>query len=166
MPGPEKKWDAAAERDLCVALITCGQEGERVRYNWPKVHEFMQEHGYGFSKDAMSQHFTKVILKDFKARHGSTASGPSTPSASKSTPRARKTTTPASKKRSAFKSEPLVDMEDDDDDMETPTKKSRTMKKKDEDDEHFVKLEDIMPQRARSATIADNEAAFNQWMKQ
>ena len=60
MPPAEKKWDANAERDLCVAIIMGAQDGERMRYNWPKVHSSMEALGYGFTKDAISyvSHFT------------------------------------------------------------------------------------------------------------
>ena len=54
MPPAEKKWDANAERDLCVAIIMGAQDGERMRYNWPKVHSSMEALGYGFTKDAIS----------------------------------------------------------------------------------------------------------------
>lgn len=54
MPPTEKKWDANAERDLCVAIIMGAQDGERMRYNWPKVHSSMEALGYGFTKDAIS----------------------------------------------------------------------------------------------------------------
>lgn len=54
MPGNEKKWDIAAERDLCVAVIAGNQDTERPRHNWPKIHNFMDKLGYGFSKEAIS----------------------------------------------------------------------------------------------------------------
>lgn len=54
MPATDKKWDAAAERDLCVAIIMGNQETDRVRYNWAKVHSLMEGYGYPFSKDAIS----------------------------------------------------------------------------------------------------------------
>lgn len=54
MPGGDKKWDVAAERDLCVAVILGNQETDRARYNWPKVHAFMDGLGYGFTRDAIS----------------------------------------------------------------------------------------------------------------
>lgn len=95
----EKKWDANAERDLCVALVLGAQDSDRMRYNWPNVHGIMEKLGYKFSKDAISyvffsflnisklkipiyhrQHFTKVMVRDFKARHGDI---PMTPSSSK-----------------------------------------------------------------------------------
>ena len=51
MAAGDKKWDAAAERDLCVAIIMGNQEG-RTNYNWPKVHAFLTKLGYKFTKDA------------------------------------------------------------------------------------------------------------------
>jgi hypothetical protein len=54
MPPSEKKWDANAERDLCVAVIMGAQDGERMRFNWPKVHASMAALGYSFTKDAIS----------------------------------------------------------------------------------------------------------------
>lgn len=54
MPPAEKKWDANAERDLCVAVIMGAQDGDRMRYNWPKVHSAMEALGYSFTKDAIS----------------------------------------------------------------------------------------------------------------
>ena len=53
MAAGDKKWDAAAERDLCVAIIMGNQEG-RTNYNWPKVHAFLTKLGYKFTKDAIS----------------------------------------------------------------------------------------------------------------
>lgn len=54
MPPAEKKWDANAERDLCVAIIMGSADGDRLRYNWPKVHSSMEALGYSFTKDAIS----------------------------------------------------------------------------------------------------------------
>ncbi|KAJ3516385.1 hypothetical protein NM208_g14851 [Fusarium decemcellulare] len=53
------------------------QEGERMRYNWPKVHSAMDALGYSFTKDAISQHFSKSIMRDFKNRHGDSSNGDS-----------------------------------------------------------------------------------------
>lgn len=47
----DKKWDAAAERDLCVAIIMASHDG-RTDYNWPRVHAFLAALGYQFTKDA------------------------------------------------------------------------------------------------------------------
>ena len=54
MPEASKKWDVAAERDLCMAMIVGGQDSERIKYNWPAVHAFMTTLGYNFTKDAIS----------------------------------------------------------------------------------------------------------------
>ncbi|KFA66661.1 hypothetical protein S40285_03052 [Stachybotrys chlorohalonatus IBT 40285] len=157
MPGPEKKWDAAAERDLCVALIMCNQESERVRYNWAKVHSFMQSHGYQFTRDAISQHFTKVILKDFKGRH---KNGAEPATAAKST--SRKSATLSTRKRSSKK----VANEDEDDDVveeQSPSKKTKKVK---EQEPTTVKLEDVVRTRERSQTILDNEEQFQRWINE
>ncbi|PHH70003.1 hypothetical protein CDD80_6319 [Ophiocordyceps camponoti-rufipedis] len=87
-PG-EKKWDAAAERDLCIALFYAANEGGRVTTNWPVVSTIMERLGYTFTKEALSQHWSKTILKDFKVRVGDL---PETP---KATPRKRKAKTVA-----------------------------------------------------------------------
>lgn len=63
-----KKWDAAAELDLCMAVIITG--GSSTGYKWPEIHAIMCQLGHTFTKDAVSQHFTKTILKGFRARHG------------------------------------------------------------------------------------------------
>jgi hypothetical protein len=54
MPETSKKWDVAAERDLCMAMIVGNQNSERIKYNWPAVHAFMTTLGYNFTKDAIS----------------------------------------------------------------------------------------------------------------
>lgn len=54
MPGGDKKWDISAERDLCLAIILGNAETEKPRHNWPRVHSFMGELGYDFTKDAIS----------------------------------------------------------------------------------------------------------------
>ncbi|PFH60021.1 hypothetical protein XA68_11542 [Ophiocordyceps unilateralis] len=89
MGNGEKKWDATAERDLCTALMMSAQEGGRSNANWSKVCIMMESLGHGFTKEAMSQHYSKVILKDFKSRTGH-LSLPETP---KSTPKKRKAKT-------------------------------------------------------------------------
>lgn len=49
-----KKWDKEAEQILLFAMILGKEEGEKTRYNWPSVHEFMTKCGMTFSKDAIS----------------------------------------------------------------------------------------------------------------
>ncbi|KAG5946054.1 hypothetical protein E4U53_006643 [Claviceps sorghi] len=63
-----KKWEIAAEMDLCMAIILTG--GSASTYKWPEIHTIMCQLGHTFTKDAISQHFTKCILRGFKARHG------------------------------------------------------------------------------------------------
>ncbi|GAB0135001.1 hypothetical protein EsDP_00003353 [Epichloe bromicola] len=63
-----KKWDTAAELDLCMAVIITG--GSSPSYKWPEIHAVMCQLGHTFTKDAVSQHFTKTILRGFRARHG------------------------------------------------------------------------------------------------
>lgn len=63
-----KKWDTAAELDLCMAVIITG--GSSTSYKWPEIHAIMHQLGHTFTKDAISQHFTKAILRGFRARHG------------------------------------------------------------------------------------------------
>jgi hypothetical protein len=53
MAGKEKKWGMSAERDLAMAIILA-QGGDRAKYDWPKVHEYMSKWGYEFTRDAMS----------------------------------------------------------------------------------------------------------------
>ncbi|RDA90185.1 hypothetical protein CP533_1025 [Ophiocordyceps camponoti-saundersi (nom. inval.)] len=84
MGNGEKKWDATAERDLCISLIMSTTNDGKASYNWPQVTLSMEALGHAFTKDAMSQHFSKVICKDFKTRRGDL---PDTPA---KTPRKRK----------------------------------------------------------------------------
>ncbi|KAG5979201.1 hypothetical protein E4U55_005447 [Claviceps digitariae] len=63
-----KKWEITAELDLCMAVILTG--GSTSTYKWPEIHTIMCQLGHDFTKDAISQHFTKCILRGFKARHG------------------------------------------------------------------------------------------------
>ncbi|KAG5922749.1 hypothetical protein E4U42_005351 [Claviceps africana] len=65
---PSKKWELAAEMDLCMAIILTG--GSASSYKWPEIHTIMCQLGHTFTKDAISQHFTKSILRGFKERHG------------------------------------------------------------------------------------------------
>ncbi|KAL7912789.1 hypothetical protein GGI35DRAFT_476621 [Trichoderma velutinum] len=140
MAPQEKKWDDSAERDLCVAIIQGNQDGKR-SYNWPRVEEIMTGLGHSFTKDAMSQHFTKTILKDFRARHpeGDTTA---TPPASTTKPKAtRKAATPSKKRTKKGTKGQVPDAEDqEDDDLEaTPSKKVKkedktaTLKKEEAD---------------------------------
>ncbi|PHH93187.1 hypothetical protein CDD83_10736 [Cordyceps sp. RAO-2017] len=109
----EKKWDEKTERDLCVAIISASQTGAM---NWPRIHEIMTEIGYEFTKDAMAQRYSKVILKDFKERHGNLPSkaAPDTPKKSTSTPRKRKPAAAKTPKKGAEDSEDAGGAEDAD----------------------------------------------------
>lgn len=87
-----------------------------------------------------SQHFTKVILKDFKGRH---KNGAEPATAAKST--SRKSATLSTRKRSSKK----VANEDEDDDVveeQSPSKKTKKVK---EQEPTTVKLEDVVRTRER-----------------
>jgi hypothetical protein len=152
MPPAEKKWDANAERDLCVAIIMGSADGDRLRYNWPKVHSSMETLGYSFTKDAISyvpicplpyadtdhqirQHFSKSIMRDFKGRHCDISSNNSpAPTPKKATPRKR--ATPRKKKAASE--------EDDDDDVGvSPAAKKMKRKKEEEEEEDDHKSSDF-----------------------
>ncbi|KAK4070090.1 uncharacterized protein Triagg1_6511 [Trichoderma aggressivum f. europaeum] len=148
----EKKWDDSAERDLCVAIIMGSQDGTKRSYNWPRVEEIMTSLGHAFTKDAMSQHFSKTILKEFRARHPE-GDITATPPASATKPKTpRKSATPSKKRTKKAAKGQVPDEDQEDDDLEaTPSKKAKkedkaaTMKKEepdsqsggDEDDEKF-----------------------------
>ncbi|KAL6698926.1 hypothetical protein J3F84DRAFT_405857 [Trichoderma pleuroticola] len=137
----EKKWDDSAERDLCVAIIMGNQDGTKARYNWPRVEEIMTGLGHAFTKDAMSQHFSKTILKEFRARHPE-GDITATPPASATKPKTpRKSATPSKKRTKKGTKGQAPDAEDqEDDDIEaTPSKKAKkedkaaTLKKEEAD---------------------------------
>ncbi|KAM3457983.1 hypothetical protein MY3296_000633 [Beauveria thailandica] len=67
--GAVKRWDGNAERDLCLAMILGGTESDKFRPDWNTTHRMMNALGYDFTKDAMSQRWSKTILKEFKSRH-------------------------------------------------------------------------------------------------
>ncbi|KAG6018528.1 hypothetical protein E4U41_003804 [Claviceps citrina] len=105
-----KKWEVAAELDLCMAVILTG--GSTTSYKWPEIHAIMCQLGYDFTKDAISQHFTKSILRGFKARHGFGAgrlsdamSSPNSPTGKRKALKDDRATPPASplKKQKAAK---------------------------------------------------------------
>ncbi|KAH6891129.1 hypothetical protein B0T10DRAFT_595275 [Thelonectria olida] len=139
MPVGEKKWDSNAERDLCLAVILGNQEGERARHNWPKVHAIMSSLGHGFTKDAISQHFTKTIMREFKARHGDdnvAKSAPQTPRKPRDARAPPGSKTPGSSKASELRRALLNKkgsasggfkrsraMDDSDDEIDSPSKK-------------------------------------------
>ncbi|KAH7154984.1 hypothetical protein B0J13DRAFT_672094 [Dactylonectria estremocensis] len=160
MPGNEKRWHANAERDLCLAIILGNQETERPRHNWPKVHAILNDLGYTFTQDAISQHFTKTVMRDFKIRHGKGVSqGPSSSTSTPQKPTPKKRGTPA---RQA-KSKAIADEEDDDDAVvETPSKKIK--REIDVKSIRCIKTEHgRSPSRERSVTAQAGEAEFQAW---
>ncbi|CVK86811.1 uncharacterized protein FMAN_05922 [Fusarium mangiferae] len=158
MPPSEKKWDANAERDLCVAVIMGAQDGERMRFNWPKVHASMAALGYSFTKDAISQHFSKSIMRDFKGRHGDPANSTPTATPKKAATR-RKRSTPAKKKIE------MLDEEDDDAETMVGSPVHKKMKHKDEDDEEDLKTSvGIQGKPGGSLSPAEKEAKFENWL--
>ncbi|KAG7417590.1 hypothetical protein ACKAV7_002517 [Fusarium commune] len=156
MPPSEKKWDANAERDLCVAVIMGAQDGERMRFNWPKVHASMAALGYSFTKDAISQHFSKSIMRDFKGRHGDPSTSTPTATPKKAATR-RKRSTPAKKKIE------ILDGEDDDAEtmVESPVHKKMKHKNGDEDLKTSV---GVQGKSGGSLSAAEKEAKFENWL--
>ncbi|KAL7766205.1 hypothetical protein ACKLNR_004121 [Fusarium oxysporum f. sp. zingiberi] len=160
MPPSEKKWDANAERDLCVAVIMGAQDGERMRFNWPKVHASMATLGYSFTKDAISQHFSKSIMRDFKGRHGDPSTSTPTATPKKGTTR-RKRSTPAKKKIE------ILDEEDDDAEtmVESPVHKKMKHKNEDEDEDEDLKTSvGFQGKSGGSLSAAEKEAKFENWL--
>ncbi|KAH7157066.1 hypothetical protein EDB81DRAFT_945425 [Dactylonectria macrodidyma] len=162
MPGNEKRWHANAERDLCLAIILGNQETERPRHNWPRVHAILNDLGYSFTQDAISQHFTKTVMRDFKIRHGKGAGqdpGSATSTPQKATPQKRRTPS----KRAKSKAMVNEDGKDDDDAvMETPSKKIK--RELDVKSISRIKSEHgSSPSRERSVTAQVGEAQFQAW---
>ncbi|KAF4502850.1 hypothetical protein FAGAP_898 [Fusarium agapanthi] len=158
MPPSEKKWDANAERDLCVAVIMGAQDGERMRFNWPKVHASMAALGYSFTKDAISQHFSKSIMRDFKGRHGDTPASTPTATPKKAATR-RKRSTPAKKKIE------MLDDEDDDAETMVGSPVHKKMKHKEEDEDEDLKTSvGIQGKPGSSLSPAEKEAKFDNWL--
>ncbi|KAK1245313.1 hypothetical protein MKX08_004942 [Trichoderma sp. CBMAI-0020] len=139
MAPQEKKWDDAAERDLCISMIYCNTESGKVRQNWPRIEEVMKGLGYAFTKDAMSQHYSKTIMKEFKARHPditatSLTETPSPANARKTKAAAAKADGAAStpsKKRAKKSAATVPKDEDGDDDTELDATPSKRAKKED-----------------------------------
>ncbi|EWZ47962.1 hypothetical protein FOCG_06636 [Fusarium oxysporum f. sp. radicis-lycopersici 26381] len=158
MPPSEKKWDANAERDLCVAVIMGAQDGERMRFNWPKVHASMATLGYSFTKDAISQHFSKSIMRDFKGRHGDPSTSTPTTTPKKATTR-RKRSTPAKKKIE------ILDEEDDDAETMVESPVHKKMKHKNEDEDEDLKTSvGVQGKSGGSLSVAEKEAKFENWL--
>ncbi|KAL4723296.1 hypothetical protein ACLX1H_009786 [Fusarium chlamydosporum] len=158
MPPTEKKWDANAERDLCVAIIMGAQDGERMRYNWPKVHSSMEALGYSFTKEAISQHFSKSIMRDFKGRHGEVSvhsPGQTSSPAPKKTPRKRATPAKGRKKK--------VESEEEDDEAAVESPLAKKMKRNKDEENEDVKMGKLEDSRERSAT-PENDTRFQKWL--
>ncbi|KIL91669.1 hypothetical protein FAVG1_05286 [Fusarium avenaceum] len=152
MPPAEKKWDANAERDLCVAIIMGSADGDRLRYNWPKVHSSMESLGYSFTKDAIS---TSASPSCATSRAAMATSPPTTPK--KATPRKR--VTPRKKKAAS-------EEEDDDVDVSPAAKKmKRNKEEEEEDDDHKSSdFNTAQNQRERSATATGADDKFAKWL--
>ncbi|KAL7795248.1 hypothetical protein V8C37DRAFT_48323 [Trichoderma ceciliae] len=167
MAPQDKKWDDSAERDLCVAIILGNQELAKGRHNWPRISEIMNSLGYSFSKDAMSQHFTKTIMREFRARHTTAGATDSPPLSARKSKAAGKATTPSKKrtKKSTLEASGakglLTDIGDEeDDDFEFNSTPSKRVKK--EDKGMALKREEMPTQ----GIAADNEEAFHAWSAQ
>ncbi|KAF3765959.1 hypothetical protein M406DRAFT_351250 [Cryphonectria parasitica EP155] len=95
------KWTDAAIKDLTFAiLMSTNSGGINVNANWDKVTETMNAWGYNFTKSAMSQHWTKRVLKEFRERHPDTGSAQNTPKKPPRTPgKQRPPKTPGSSAR-------------------------------------------------------------------
>ncbi|KAG8160466.1 hypothetical protein KVR01_010002 [Diaporthe batatas] len=96
-----KKWDDASQKDLLFAmLMSTGDGSGTIKPDWKEVEKMMNGWGYTFTIGAMSQHWSKTILKAFKERHpdnsgdgGNTNAGPTiakTPASSKAKAKTRK----------------------------------------------------------------------------
>ncbi|KAM3529258.1 hypothetical protein MY4038_005507 [Beauveria bassiana] len=89
--GAVKRWDGNAERDLCLAIIMGGStDGDKFRPDWNTTHSAMTALGYDFTKDAMSQRWSKTIMKEFKSRHSDADLASPASSPTKMTPTKRK----------------------------------------------------------------------------
>ncbi|KAM0486092.1 hypothetical protein ACHAPX_000794 [Trichoderma viride] len=177
MAPQEKKWDDSAERDLCMSMIYCNTESGKVRQNWPRIEEVMRGLGYTFTKDAMSQHYSKTIMKDFKTRHPditatSLTETPSPASARKTKAAAAKsdgTSTP-SRKRTKKTAAVVPKDEDGDDDTEldaTPSKRAKKEEKatpvKKEEKAAPVKDEGEAADATTEAADDKKDKAFQDW---
>ncbi|KAL7944414.1 hypothetical protein V8C42DRAFT_88319 [Trichoderma barbatum] len=156
MAPQEKKWDDRAERDLCIAIIQGNQESAKNRYNWPRIEVMMTKLGHTFTKDAMSQHFSKTILKEFRARCPEDETT-ETPPASATKPKTpRKSATPSKRRaRGGAKGKTADAGDDEDDDVDvdaTPTKKVKK-----ENKSATVKKEEA----ATPSAAADNDDKLN-----
>ncbi|KAL6910392.1 hypothetical protein GGI43DRAFT_378368 [Trichoderma evansii] len=165
MAPQDKKWDDAAERDLCMAMIFCNNEA-KVRHNWPRIEEVMKNMGYSFTKDAMSQHYSKTIMKDFRARHPSltTTSAESSPLSTRK-PKAAAgksaTSTPTKKRTKKAAAQDAKDqLAEDGDDAEYDSTPCKRVKK--EEKATSVKKEEATDATTETAAN-DNDQAFLDW---
>ncbi|KAL7821430.1 hypothetical protein V8C44DRAFT_362914 [Trichoderma aethiopicum] len=164
MAPQEKKWTDAAERDLCVSIIYSHQS----RYDWSRVTTIMEGLGYTFTKDAMTQHLSKSILRAFKDRCSDEviAAAEATPPASatkpKATPRKGTASTPRKRTKNGVKG-PAGDNNNNDDEVDdemaldaTPTKKLKKEDKVKKEEKEKVKKEEAP---ATPTAAADQSAA-------
>ncbi|KAF4126453.1 hypothetical protein GMORB2_0189 [Geosmithia morbida] len=70
----EKKWGPSEQLDLALAVLF-SQGGDKPKYDWAKIHEYMTDWGHTFTREATSQHWSKAILRDFKKRRGDSTPG-------------------------------------------------------------------------------------------
>ncbi|KUI73839.1 hypothetical protein VM1G_09262 [Cytospora mali] len=122
------KWNDSSVKDLTFAVLMSANDGSvNVKANWDKVELFMKAWGYDFTKGAMSQQWTKKVLKEFRQRHPDAAghgdgnsSAPATPASKSGCSRGPRTPkTPASGKGKVKGKKRAVDDDDDDDDEDT-----------------------------------------------
>ncbi|PSR83131.1 hypothetical protein BD289DRAFT_453983 [Coniella lustricola] len=128
--------DDTAIKDLTFAVLMSANNGQiTVNANWDKVTETMIAWGYGFSKGAMNQQWTKKILKEFRERHPDTLKRAATANgggSTTSTPNkrtsagARVTPTPSKKKAGSKRSRRDMEEEDDDDEEDLKLKLNMT----------------------------------------
>ncbi|ROW06422.1 hypothetical protein VMCG_04429 [Cytospora schulzeri] len=153
------KWNDTSVKDLTFAVIMSSNDGNvNIKANWDRVEQLMQNWGYDFTKGAMSQQWTKKILKEFRQRHPDTAgngdnsSAPATPANKSGGSRAaRAPKTPASGKAKAKgKKRPAAEDDDEGDSpiggfnpnpiakTKTPRKSAKKVKQQAESDAESV----------------------------
>ncbi|KAJ4409964.1 hypothetical protein N0V82_009366 [Gnomoniopsis sp. IMI 355080] len=119
------KWDDAAVKDLTMAVLMSANNGDlNISANWDKVTETMASWGYNFSKSAMSQHWSKKIVKQFKERHSNVKgsdNGTASPKTPAKTASPRKRATPKTPGTGRGKKRAAVDADDDGDDTSPET---------------------------------------------
>ncbi|KAI0134549.1 hypothetical protein BJ170DRAFT_204668 [Xylariales sp. AK1849] len=137
MPGA--KWNAETDLELVFAILTHNlKPNETPRIDWAKVQQMMQGWGHKSSKDAISQRWTKTVLKSFRASHphgtsdergeASTAAAANakTPGSKVGTKRHMDTiSTDADDQKLPSKRRRSKSIATDEDEEETPTRKKR-----------------------------------------